>query len=422
MKYQTCFMILAAAVSLTGCTLKSTEKRTVMAIPVYGQSLALGEEAVRITDFDSLCSRSNHRVLTENLDEEFGYLSDTHFKQWMKKVINDRHRAFELPVYGMSEQVIDYFDEKGYGDSVVLCIFPGGRGATSIVGLGKGTAAYEKFLAEIRTANDKARDKGWNFVVPAFLWLQGEDDILWKKSSNYKKDLKALQSAFNQDIKAITKQVKDVVCISYQTNCLTLAEHFDPRSFSGKETSVPQGQLELIQQDPLFMGMGPTYPYSFVDERVHIDGLSHKRLGHLAGLSVVRLLQAAPSKGLVPERFSKSGDTVIIKFSVPKPPLVFDTMAVAKAAHFGFSIIDSANTDIIKNVYLDHNLVKINCTHSPAGCKVRYAVNGIKGKSGYRYGPRGNLRDSQGEKLTATIQKQRYPLHNWSYQFDVMIK
>ena len=56
---------------VTACSRKSKEVKKVLVIPVYGQSLALGEEAIRITDFDSLVLRTNHRVLTENLDEKF---------------------------------------------------------------------------------------------------------------------------------------------------------------------------------------------------------------------------------------------------------------------------------------------------------------------------------------------------------------
>ena len=44
------------------------EHKTVICIPVYGQSLALGEEAERITDFDSLAAYANGRIVTENLD------------------------------------------------------------------------------------------------------------------------------------------------------------------------------------------------------------------------------------------------------------------------------------------------------------------------------------------------------------------
>ena len=176
--------------------------------------------------------------------------------------------------------------------------------------------------------------------------------------------------------------------------------------------------MELIKEDSLFMASGPTYPYSFVEERVHIDGISQKRLGHLAGLSVIRLLEAHPSKGLIPEKWMIDGNTVEITFNVPSPPLVFDTVAVSKAANYGFSVIDSGNQNILQQVVLQGNNVMLYCNKSPQGCRVRYAVNGMKGKSGHEFGPRGNLRDSQGSTLTTTIRSKTYPLDNWCYQFD----
>jgi len=392
-----------------------------MAIPVYGQSLALGEQAARITDFDSLAKYTHHLVMTENLDENFGYLSDTHFKQWMKKIMHDRHRAFELSVYGMSEELVKYLQKKGKGDSIIISIFPGGQGATSIVDMGKGSVPYIKFMDEIASAYEKAKGKGWNFVVPAFCWMQGEDDMLWKKSADYKKDLKKFETDLNIDVKAITKQQQDVVCISYQTNCLTLAKDYEADNFNGRGTYVSQAQLELIAEDPLFMGSGPTYPYNFLDNGPHIDGLSQKILGHLQGLSAIRLLESKKSKGLVPEKYMVSGNSAIITYDVPSLPLVIDTILVRKADNYGFSVINRKNRNIIENVSIKHDQVELQCKESPLGCKVRYAVNGVRGETGMERA-RGNLRDSQGIQLTAAIGRKVYPLHNWSYQFDVLMK
>ncbi|MDR6782470.1 hypothetical protein ABIE26_001042 [Pedobacter africanus] len=417
-----CFILLLACISLQSCRQKTLNKKTVLAIPVYGQSLALGEEAIRITDFDSLSKQTHHLVRTENLDEDFGYFSDSRFKQWAKKVLNDRRRAFELSIYGMSEILARYIVDKGHGDSLLICTFPGGQGATSIVDMSKGSKAYLKFLGEIKDAYQEAKSKDWDFIVPAYCWMQGEDDIVWKKSPDYKRDLKQFQTDLNHDIKAITKQKQDVKCIVYQTNCLTLSKEFKATNFNGYETSVPQAQLELIRDDSLFMAMGPTYPYSFVDERVHIDGLSQKRIGYLAGLSAVRLLESKPSKGLIPEGLRVSRDTIILNFNIPSPPLVLDTTAVSKAANYGFSVINPSNRDILQKVILTGQSVKLICNESPVGCKARYAVNGIQKKSGHVSGPRGNLRDSQGDKLKANIRKTEYPLHNWCYQFDILVR
>lgn len=60
-------------------------KKVVLCIPVYGQSLALGEEAIRITDFDSLRIKYDGRIVTENLDYSFGYLDDELSRQHFKK-------------------------------------------------------------------------------------------------------------------------------------------------------------------------------------------------------------------------------------------------------------------------------------------------------------------------------------------------
>ena len=414
------FIVVMITLVVIGCS-KPIEKRTVMAIPVYGQSLALGEEALRITDFDSLCEYCDHRVLTQNLDEKFGYFSENPFKQWLKKMSRSKKRSFELSIYGMAEAITHYWQIERI-DSLLLCTFPGGQGATGIQGLGRGSKGYGKIMNELSGAFKEAQSKGWDFIVPAGCWVQGGDDIVWDKSRNYKKDLKQFQIELNQDIKAITKQSRDVVFICYQPNCLALSENFNENAFNCREVQVPEALMELVRDDSLFMASGPTYPYSFARERVHLDGLSQKRLGYLAGLSSIRLFQSKSSKGLTPADLNVLGDTVLIDFNVPYPPLIIDTLEVAKVKNYGFSVIDSSGTDILQQMLLRDNLIKLCCVKSPVGCKVRYAVNGVQGKNGFQYGPRGNLRDSQGEQFAATILGKLYPLHNWCYQFDILVE
>lgn len=46
------WFILLMMIVLTACH-ETDERKTVICIPVYGQSLALGVDAQRITDFDS---------------------------------------------------------------------------------------------------------------------------------------------------------------------------------------------------------------------------------------------------------------------------------------------------------------------------------------------------------------------------------
>ena len=76
--------------------------KVVVCIPVYGQSYALGEEATRITNFDSLRLKYDGRIVTEKLDYTFGFFDhSSQFKQWIKRVLHYDKKAFELSVYNV---------------------------------------------------------------------------------------------------------------------------------------------------------------------------------------------------------------------------------------------------------------------------------------------------------------------------------
>lgn len=74
------FLFFFITLLLAACTQKPEGHKVVVCIPVYGQSLALGEEAERITDFDSLAAYANGRIVTENLDHDFGYFEHDDLK------------------------------------------------------------------------------------------------------------------------------------------------------------------------------------------------------------------------------------------------------------------------------------------------------------------------------------------------------
>lgn len=395
----------------------SDKQRVVLCIPVFGQSLALGEEAVRITDFDSLRVGYNGRIVTENLDYAFGYYDhSSRMKQSIKRLLHYDKKAFELSVYGMAEMLASQL-----GEDTLICIFPGGHGMNTISDLMKPADPYNKFIDEVAHAYKKAQDKGWTFYVPAICWMQGESDIANYPDYDYKKVFKQMYHNLNTDIKRITHQKEDVRMICYQTNVVTKGDRYKPNHYEGTEAHTPEALMELVRDDTLVWASGPTYPYSFAREVLHIDAVGQKRLGDLAARSVMGILRKETRQtGVVPAKAIVDGHDVRILFHVPYPPLCIDTTAVRKVANYGFSVIMEDDTDIISEVKLDHDTVIIRCKASPVGCKIRYAINGERNKSGWRIGPRGNLRDSQGDINTITIQGKRYPQHHWCYQFEIM--
>jgi hypothetical protein len=395
------FILFSLLAALVSCH-QTYEHKTVMCIPVYGQSLALGEEAIRITNFDSLANYADGRIVTENLDHNFGYFDNDDLRRFAKKMAHYQKRSFELTLYSMAEMLAD-----SIGKDTIICIFPGGQGTTVISQMGKGSEAYQKFIENIQTAYDTSKERGWDFMMPALCWMQGESDIEEYPGTNYRQLLLQFAKDINEDVKQITGQQQDVEIISYQTNPISRARNFNPLAFNCPETEVPQTLMELVRDNPHFYASGPTYPYDFAREAIHIDGKSQRKHGLLVAKAVLDILKGRNTlRGLVPMKAECNGNEIVVSFNIPSPDLTIDTIQVNKVKNYGFSVITPDNRDIAQNITIQDTCIHILCSERPDGCRVRYAINGEKGKSGRLHGPRGNLRDSTS---------------NWCWQFDILI-
>ena len=390
--------------------------KVVLCIPVYGQSYALGEEATRITNFDSLRIKYNGRIVTEHLDYVFGYYDhSSRLKQYIKRLFHYDKKAFELSVYGMAEYLVSHL-----GKDTIVCVFPGGHGMNTITELMKPVEPYEKFIEEIEYAYKKSKDRGWDFYVPAVCWMQGESDIVEYPNTDYKLLFHQMYNDLNSDIKKITHQNEDIRIISYQSSAITKGDRYKPNHFNSEEPRTPEAQMELIRDDSLVWASGPTYPYPFVRESLHPDAIGQKQIGYLAAKSALGIIRHNKRFiGLVPIKTSIEGNNIHIVFNVPCPPLCFDTIHVSKADNYGFNVINEENKDIITNVNICNDTVTLFCYESPQKCKIRYGINGEPLKSGNRVGPRGNLRDSQGDFFNVFIAGKVFPQHNWCFIFEI---
>lgn len=416
MKVQILYTIITV-IAFISCH-QSYDHKTVICIPVYGQSLALGEEAIRITNFDSLANYADGRIVTENMDHNYGYFDNNDIKRLAKRMLHYQKRSFELTVYSMAEMLADHT-----GNDTLICIFPGGQGTTDIAHLGKGTEPYQEFVECIQMAYSKAKERGWDFVVPALCWMQGESDVTDYPCTDFRQLFLQFAEDLNNDVKLITGQKQDIEIISYQTNCVTRGERFNALAYNCPETRVPTELMEMVRDSDRIHPSGPTYPYSFVREAIHIDAIGHQLHGRLVALSALDILHNRRKvRGLLPTKLECRDKEVVIMLNIPHPPLAFDTTLVSKVKNYGFSIINHKNQDITQQVLLQDNKIRILCSEQPVDCRVRYAINGEQGKSGRLHGPRGNLRDSQGDSLTTTIEGKIYPLHNWCWQFDLPLK
>lgn len=397
--------------------------KIVYLIPVYGQSLAIGGEAERITNY---CRYPNTCGNTTALDLSF--------------------TGNEVSSYGLIEGFAENYEKCHSGSPVspnyMVVSFAAGDGATSIVGLGKGTTNYEGLLSLIKTAYDNATSTEMELIVPAFCWVQGEHDRYGTYTSDYKGDLAQLRVDLDSDIKAITHQTKDVHCIVYQTNQLSLAninasKPFKPNNYESGDNGaliiVPQAQYELIRNNKYFHASTPIYPMSFVTSpngmMIHIDGPSQKLLGYYEGLAAERIVDGdGAGIGLYVTEIKKLDRKHIeLKLHIPSPPLVIDDVSVKEVAHYGFSVITPNNKNIISKVEISWNpnstqSIFITTSSDCTGAKIRYGINGTDGASGYELGSRGNIRDSQGVYHKAYINGEQVEMHNWLYFFEETLK
>ena len=417
MKKDLFFVFIPIVFSFLACQNRNDDSKVVVCVPVYGQSLALGEETQRITNLDSLNELYDYRIVGENLKNEFGYYDCSPVKRKIKRVLKLSKRDFEVSVYGMAEALVNEL-----GKDTMVCVFAGGQGATPINGISKGTAPYVRFLNDIKNAKEKADEKGMKFYVPAICWMQGESDMYDYTNVDYKQKLNQFCIDINKDIKAITHQKQDIKIVSYQTNMLALCNEFCQNEYSLYETSIPQAQMELVRDNSFFVAGTPTYFLSFARERMHINAISQKRVGYYNAESVISIIRNQKHRGLYPKKIISEGTEVKVVLDVPCPPLVIDTIEVSKVDYYGFNVVTASNESIIKDVVVHGDTVLLKCSQLVKGAKVRYAVNGQKGKSGYLRGARGNLRDSQCLVNAAIVPKKIYPMHNWCYQFDILVE
>ena len=388
---------------LTACEGGSDKPKVVVCVPVYGQSLAMGEESELVTDIDGLTNKWNGRLVGEGLDDEFGYYEDRGWKKKIKRLIRYDNRRNENSAFAMGEALAG-----ALGKDTVVCVFADGRGGTAISNLVKGSSPYDALIQDIKSSYEEAKKKGMEFFVPAICWMQGESDMFDYTRVDYRKMLAHFAIDVNKDIKRITGQRRDVKIVGYQSCCLTKCYNFNPTDYDCYEISIPQVQMQLIRDDSCFVAGTPVYFLDFVDDRIHLDGKSQTVVGRYNAASVLDIVRRGDSnRGLYPVNVKSKGNTAIIEFNNSGGKLVFDTINVNKVRNYGFSVITPDNRDIAQRVGIMNDNIVIECSDNTKGCKVRYGANGEKNKSGRRFGARGNL-----------LRRNSLMMPEWCYMFD----
>ena len=419
------FNILKASIntsSISAPTVEPIVLPDVYIIPQFGQSLSLSQPP---DSFDYIHPLSyNTSLVNDNVTETVGGLAE----------------GFQL-----------YADSQGITLPTGFKIIgiKAGKSGASIDEISKGTAQYGAMLNQITTAKNSCNAAGLTFRVPCWTWTQGEGDMQAANDPTsygvnpkydpltYDNRLEQLVADVNTDIKAITGQSEDIMCLSYQ-----VASHNNYARYP----RIGLQHLAVADRNPLVTIGKVMYNLDYYDD-VHAQNYAYRNMGNMYGVSAFdKSVNNIKPKYVRPLSHVVNGLEVTITFDVPKPPLALDTTWITQLSdgNYGFNILNVANENVGTSGTISEATTRINSvalsgtdkvvlslSRTPVtGERITYGVNGTGwtdingtetlGRSGRVNGGRGCLRDSLNitNNNTGVVFTE---LYNWSVIFEIII-
>lgn len=319
----------------------------------------------------------------------------------------------ETGCYGMAEMIAqlllaeDGIDIASTGQQLLFS--SPAEGSQPISALQSGGTYWPRVQADVTNGNLLGTAGGLPYLAHALTWRQGErDTALQTDPATYKAALRdSVVGALRTYAAGVTGIDRAIPCVTYQ-----LASH---RAY-GFDPTIGLALLELVETEANFALSAPLYPFTHNGDQKHLPAAGYRKLGGYEGIAWKRWL----FDGIKP-RHLKALDPVwlngaiIVPFDVPVGPLTLDTTLVTNPGNYGFVIVDQAGAAVaITSVALlgsDRVLIKHSGGNLAAGSQLRYAWGtSAMTTTGPTSGPRGNLRDSQGD--TITFHGDR--MDNWS--------
>lgn len=311
----------------------------------------------------------------------------------------------ETPCTGMTDKLTELLmQESGleFGElgSFFFSSAPG-KGGQPIENLMKGTVPYQRMLDHVSNTVRLCAAQGLTHAELASVFMQGESNYsLSTTRVSYLEKLLQYRDDSAADKMAITGQQFEPLFISYQ-----LSAH---RAYN---KSVPT--IALAQRDAALQGKSwlsaPGYIMDYNADHIHAVNYSYQMWAYYHGILIYKLLQDDLNdreRGMhrldVINEF-RQGVINDLLLNVPVKPVVFDTTWVTAAPNMGFDIRSASNVmiDIISSVSIvGQDRIRIITTRPLAdGEFISYGWGrtGDAAGNGRVSGPRGNVRDSQGD-------------------------
>ena len=378
-----------------------------MGIRSEGQSLSLGLAAILTNNHAlSIIQRYANKGFSKNNN------SDTSSTDAMVPLVEKDYTPVEgtypggeTPCTAMTDKLTELLMQESGLDYTQLGSFffssAPGKGGQPIENLMKGTVPYQRMLDHVSNTVRLCAAQGLTHAELATAFKQGESNYSASTTrSAYLDNLIRYRDDSTADKMAITGQQFEPLFFTYQ-----LSAH---RAYN---KSVPT--IALAQRDAALQGKSwlsaPGYIMDYNSDHIHAVNYSYQMWAYYDGILIYKLLQDDlndRARGMhrldVINEF-RQGVINDFLLNVPVKPVVFDTTWVTAAPNMGFDVRSASNVmiDIISSVsIIGQDRIRIITTRPLAdGEFISYGWGrtGDAAGNGRVSGPRGNVRDSQGD-------------------------
>lgn len=378
----------------------------------YGQSWAQGYDTDAISTIQPYDNLMLNTGVTNDPLEDYDQTATALVPLIEEDGVAGSQKVGESPTAGQTTMVKMLIEaENGYGVDDINYQLLGnspGMGSTSMEQLSKGTAPYNRLIAQVQQAYTLAQAQGKTFKVSAFSWAQGAGGY---GGTDYVQSLEDLRADIETDVKSITGQDEPVKCITWQAFART----------NNESKRLYDRYVEASERFEHIVCAGPTYQLATISKaNLHFNALSSMHLGAYFGQAFKRTINdGIKFEPLKPIGITVQGRIALIKFN-NDTPLTFDTTIVSLAKDYGFKVLDGNGNDVTSYGSLDVSIVNRDTVKIVNVREWRDTDRIVYGDTGTGWGgndgKRGNLRDSS--SLRYQYLSYDLPLYNWCVTFD----
>lgn len=400
-----------------------------MLVPVYGQSLSMGGP---VTADTPPLGTSTLRALAPNTGAQTWNKAPTSLSPLAEAVT-------ETVCSSLAHNFIKAVTRERGFDGKKFMTYTGGVSGYALDALAPGTAPFAQLVDVVRLGKQQASAMGIPLNVLGHVYIQGEANALvGTPQATYRAGIEALQAAFEDYCRSISGQSASVPMFIDQ-----LSSHpYYAGTIDHPSYEIPLAQLEAALTGSRIQLATPMYIFPYTDA-VHLKNHGYRWLAaYMSKALMYWLTTGKPWRPLHPILAKKVDSTTFdVEFSVPAPPLVFDTSIVTELldGKHGFEVWNNGVRLSVSSVTLIGPATVRVVTSTPVvsgdqthiayalTADVRGVVDGGGHYPSYRSGPdtgaRGTLRDSD-PTLSNLVNASgvAYPLHNYCVTFKQLVE